>query len=128
MRVLTLIAGALALALLLPTPVAAQTAPKCEFTVESAKADLTASKFAFVLFDGDLKDKVVKALAASITLQTGKPAPDFSPVTRVLIVEIQGDLFFGIETLDGCLSAPLPLATFFPTKNRSGRDALGTHS
>lgn len=138
MRLPILIAGALALALqvacialavMLPTPPAFAAEPaQCKFRMDETVQELTAAKYQIAVLDGEMKDEFLKALAASITLQTGQPAPDMSGITRVLLVEIQGDMFFGLETADGCLSDPLPMAPFFPPVNRSGRDALGTHS
>lgn len=128
MRLRHLVAGAFALALFFAPFAAFAEDASCQFTVESATKDLDASGLAYAVLDGELKDQFVAALAEAIRIQTGKPAPDMSGVRRVVLLELQGDMFFGIETADGCLSAPMPLAVFFPPTNRSGRDALGTHS
>lgn len=128
MRLRNLIAGAFALALFFAPFAAFAQEAQCEYTLAQATKDLDASKLAYVVLDGDLKDQFTTALAEAITMKTGKPAPDMSVVTRVLLVEIQGDMFFGLELVNGCLTAPLPLAAFFPDVPRSGRDALGTHA
>lgn len=128
MRLRHLVAGAFALALFFAPFAAFAEEAACEFTVDAATQELDASGLPYVVLDGDLKEQFTLALAEAIRIETGNPAPDMSIVTRVMLVEIKGEMFFGIETPDGCLSAPVPLAVFFPDVPRSGRDALGTHS
>lgn len=137
MRLPILLGGALALALqvvvlvlalMFPTsPAFGAEGAKCDYTLPQVEQELTASDTPFTILVGESRDGFTQALAAAIKLETGQDV-DMSRVTRVLIVEFEHDLFFGLELADGCLTAPMPLATFFPPIPRSGRDALGTHA
>ena len=133
MRLPKIVAAALAVAVLHVAPLLATAqdkdtlAPVCQYTIGKAAQELDAAKDSYVILEGADRDAFLAQLVASYQRKTGKDLP-LPVVTRVLLVAMQGEVFFGLEFEDGCLSPPVPLAIFLPDTPRSGRDATGTHS
>ena len=133
MRLAPIVAAALAVAVLhiAPLPATAQDkdtlAPVCKYTMGKATQELTDAGDVFTLIEGKDRDDFLAQLKASYKLKTGQTLT-LPPVTRVLLVVMQDELFFGLEFENGCLSPPMALAFFLPDTPRSGRDATGTHS
>lgn len=87
-------------------------AQACQFTMATALPDLDAQKIAYTVLDE--ADRIV--FLAAIEAATGQ---SLSMVTNVLIADIEGQMFFGLE-IDGCLLPPQPVAAFLPDEQLSG--------
>ena len=90
------IAAALALAMSFP----AVASPTCQFLLPETTAALDAKGITYQVLDADERAQFVLLLPEDI-------APK---VTDVLLAMLDGQLFFGL-VIDGCLTAPQPLAS-----------------
>lgn len=107
------ILAAFAALFLLAAPALAADAPACENTLASATEALDANGVEYKLLPVSsiqaFVDEVVEPIVGS----------DISNVTNVLVAVLGGQVVFGLEFTDGCLTPPIaiPGATAFPVRH-----------